>query len=678
MILQCARIGIVVATFFGMLLAHRDVVAGVGPENVIVVVNADSRDSRTVANHYVALRKVPSANVILLTGVPEGLTVSLDDFKSKILVPLLKQLDQRRLAPQARVIAYSAGFPTSVDVSQHTERLTDPDQKKYQLPTASLTGMTYFYQFVLLDSEKYLDWGANLYARGPFIRNFANPFFDEQKRSRFEQAVVSRTAGQHQQAADEFERLFAEAGTLAPLAILAADDYVMAGDPESATRLVEQAVNSGWSSEAYLRQNENLAPLLDTARIQALAPRLNHFPTVSQEPMGFTATTGWTSCGFPGRTMQEGVPYLMSCMLAVVHPRGSTVEQAVDVLQRSAHCDSTFPDGGFWFMHTGDARTNPRFPQMGNALLWLKKAGFEAELIHSAMPTAKSGPCAGLMLGLARIPLEERKWHFVPGAISENLTSLSAQFDTGSQTKITELLHAGAAMTCGPVFEPYNLHFKFPSPLMYGFYAAGTSAIEAFYLSITSPYQVLIVGDPIAQPFATPPSDSVEISATAIEGGVRRVGFVRRQLPVVENSTAARSIEIYVEGRLVQATPAADRIEMSLTEEVTGSIEVRHVLIGGSMIQPRVAHTKWLELPGSTATPEAVWVTDAGFVQLECEGASSITLTHHAETIGTIQGSAGKLSVPFDRLGSGPIRMRPIADFDGRRVPGQPIIVEAD
>lgn len=138
--------------------------AGLSPENVVVVVNADSYDSRTIANHYVDLRNIPSGNVIFLGEVPGELTISLDDFKSRILLPLLSELNRRQLALQAKVIAYSAGFPTSVDISAHTDRLTDPDQKKYQLSTASLTGLTFYYQFLLADNEKYLDLGSNLYA----------------------------------------------------------------------------------------------------------------------------------------------------------------------------------------------------------------------------------------------------------------------------------------------------------------------------------------------------------------------------------------------------------------------------------------------------------------------------------------------------------------------------------
>ena len=420
--------GRVIISVLAMLVACYEATAGLSPENVIVVVNADSQESRTIANHYLELRDIPSSNVIFLREVPEGLTITLDQFKSKLLLPILGQIEARKLAPQTKAIAYSAGFPTSVSIPEHTSRLTNADQKKYQLPTASLTGLTYFYQFILADSEKYLDWGANLYARGPFERHFVNPYFAEAQRERFETAIADRDAGEFAAAAGAFEALFEASPTMAPIAILAAEARMQEGDSDSAARLIEQAIGAGWASGTYLEESEVLAPLLDSPRLAKLRPLLVDYPTVSQEPVGFRSSVGWTAGGSPGASLQDGVPYLMSCMLAVVNERGSTIEQATQVLKNASTCDSTFPAGEFWFTYTGDDRTNPRFPQLGNALLWLKKAGKEAEIIHASMPARKTGQCAGLMLGVADFSLADQPWKFVPGAISENLTSLSAEF----------------------------------------------------------------------------------------------------------------------------------------------------------------------------------------------------------------------------------------------------------
>jgi hypothetical protein len=362
-------------------------------------------------------------------------------------------------------------------------------------------------------------------------------------------------------------------------------------------------------------------------------------------------------------------------MLSVVHPRGSSLEQATKVLKSAAKSDATFPEAAFWFTYTRDARTEPRFPQLANALLWLKKAGHDAEIIHSAMPVSKSGACVGLMLGTADMDLDDRRWHFVPGAIAENLTSLSARFDTTAQTKITELLHAGAAMTCGPVFEPYNLPFKFPSAIMYGYYGSGVTAIEAYYLSVTCPYQLLMVGDPLAQPYARTPTDWIGIKVDPSDADQRRVEFSRQTLALGKPAAETRLIEIYWEGKLVRITPAAKRIEMGLPQDVAGSLEVRSVLIAGGPIRPRVSHSEWVLIGDESSVPVVEANEEAQSITVHCEGATQIDLIHHSELVGSTRGE--RAEIPLDRreLGSGPLRIRPIAVVEGRRVPGRAISV---
>lgn len=470
------------------------------PVNVIVVVNADSSDSRAIAKQYVSLRNVPTENVIELSDVPDGLKTSLDEFQDKILMPVLKEIDSRGLAPTARVIAYSAGFPTAVDISRHTARLEDETLKKYQKPTASLTGLTYLYYFLLADSPHYLSWGANLYARGQFQRHFINPFVQQPAKSTFEQASTELTEKRFAEAADRFEQLFEEHPLMSPLAILAAESRMGHGDREAASLLIHQAVAAGWSSSKYLRQHESLGPLMQDDSLAALSKRMSDRPISVQEPVRFSSLVGWANNGHPYARPDQGVRYLMSCMLAVLHPRGSEVQQATDVLRRAATADRTHPRGKFWFTRTKDIRTTTRFPAVGDAIEWLRYHGHDADIVHAVMPSSND-QCVGLMLGTASTPLDGRNWKFAPGAISENLTSLSAAFNSRSQSKITELLHCGAALSGGAVAEPYSIPAKFPSPMLYGYYASGVTGIEAFYLSITSPYQYLIVGDPLVQPF---------------------------------------------------------------------------------------------------------------------------------------------------------------------------------
>ena len=75
------------------LFASGTAVAGISPENVIVVVNADSPDSRTIANHYIDFRDIPTNNVIMLHDVPTGVITTLDKFKANIMTPVIEEID---------------------------------------------------------------------------------------------------------------------------------------------------------------------------------------------------------------------------------------------------------------------------------------------------------------------------------------------------------------------------------------------------------------------------------------------------------------------------------------------------------------------------------------------------------------------------------------------------------
>ena len=55
------------------------------------------------------------------------------------------------------------------------------------------------------------------------------------------------------------------------------------------------------------------------------------------------------------------------------------------------------------------------------------------------------------------------------------------------------------------MIEPYSIQAKFPHPGIHVHYCRGASLAEAFYQSVNAPYQLLVVGDPLCQPWATIP-----------------------------------------------------------------------------------------------------------------------------------------------------------------------------
>ena len=580
----------------GALLLPKICSAGLGPENVIVVVNAESYESRTLANAYVELRNVPSANVIMLKGVPEQRTISREDFKTKLLRPIMSQIESRRLVGQARVIAYSAGFPTSVNIKSDTAKLTNPQLRQLQRGIASINGLTFFYRYLFADDTGYLGLAANLYSRGAFKRNFQNPFSDAESKTKFSNADTFFRRGKYADAAVRYQELFEQAPTVAPLALRAAESYAQSGDLTEAKSLIIKAVQAGWTSKTWIAESESLAPLMNDPPLSSLANRLSDAPIELQEPVGFSSRVAWMPTGHRTNNLNMGVPYMLSCTLGVIHPNGSTLPQAIEILERSATADRTYPDGEFWFLISKDVRTKTRILGFEAAKDWLRHLGMKTDSPFGAVPN-KAGRCAGMMLGSPTLNLDNRKWEFVPGAIADNLTSFGALYDNPKQTKLNELLHAGAAMSSGTVTEPFSLQAKFPLPIMYGYFASGVAALEAFYLSVSCPYQLLIVGDPLAQPYARPPTDEITLTPSAMpKRGTRlaRVASKSSQPPVQPGA-----MEMYIEGKLATRTQPVSEMVFELPKTAAGEIDVRVVLISRDPIQARSSYSDWI-LQGET------------------------------------------------------------------------------
>ena len=116
----------------------------------------------------------------------------------------------------------------------------------------------------------------------------------------------------------------------------------------------------------------------------------------------------------------------------------------------------------------------------------------------------------GATLGSAKVPWTKSGSQFQAGAICDNLTSYGGWMEKKkSQTPITDFLKYGAAGASGAVYEPYAIHYKFPSAMIHAHYARGCTLGEAFYQSIHGPFQMLIVGDALCRPFASLPQFEV-------------------------------------------------------------------------------------------------------------------------------------------------------------------------
>src|SRR5690349_12224164 len=81
------------------------------PKDVIVVANKNVPASKDVAEHYLARRKVPKENLIVLD-LPAGEDISRTDYDAKLAGPLREALKDRKDA--AKVLLLTYGVPLRV------------------------------------------------------------------------------------------------------------------------------------------------------------------------------------------------------------------------------------------------------------------------------------------------------------------------------------------------------------------------------------------------------------------------------------------------------------------------------------------------------------------------------------------------------------------------------------
>jgi uncharacterized protein (TIGR03790 family) len=100
------------------------------PADVIVIANKNVPASKEVAEHYLAMRKVPKENLVLLD-LPAGEDISRADYDSKLVAPLREALKDRK--ESAKVLLAVYGVPLRVGgqilTADEKAKLAEHDKK---------------------------------------------------------------------------------------------------------------------------------------------------------------------------------------------------------------------------------------------------------------------------------------------------------------------------------------------------------------------------------------------------------------------------------------------------------------------------------------------------------------------------------------------------------------------
>ena len=324
-----------------------------------------------------------------------------------------------------------------------------------------------------------------------------------------------------------------------------------------------------------------------TAKRKEFVGKTNFYCSPGSVPMtisqGFRSSYFWAPGG--KRAAGNGLKYVLSAMLAVTSGRGNTVEEAKNYLKLSAEADGTHPKGTIYFVKNNGPRSKPRHAGFDQAVKEIRMAGVSAEIIQGKYITRKPS-VQGVTLGGAQLQIKNSGCKFLPGSFCDNLTSFGGHFiepkKPPGQTCVAEFLREGAAGANGTVVEPYNIAEKFPSADLHVHYVHGCSLAEAFYQSVHCPYQQILVGDPLCQPWAHIP----EVQVNGISKGERISGIRKiRPTAITKPPRSIGRFELFVDGKRTQQIRPGEQFSLDCSSLSEGRHELRVVAIDASPIE---------------------------------------------------------------------------------------------
>jgi hypothetical protein len=379
---------------------------------------------------------------------------------------------------------------------------------------------------------------------------------------------------------------------------------------------------------------------------------------------------GWYGWGSQGELLEAGGSrYVLATMLGVTAGRGNSVAEITAYLRSAAAADGTKPKGTIYFVTNTDVRTTTRsrvFPATVKALTGL---GVQAEIVNGTLPVRKRD-VAGLMTGTPTFDWNASGSTIVPGAICENLTSFGGIFTpSAGQTPLSEFLRAGAAGSSGTVTEPFSLQAKFPHAAIQVHYARGASLAEAFYQSVQAPYQLLVVGDPLCQPWASIPEVEIVTAADSavLDSGARVSGKLELEpRATVPGGGTADRFELYVDGVRVAQAGLGERLAVDTTVMADGHHELRVVAIAATPVETQgrrvidimVANHDDGRALDLVVEPKRVSRSGTVRIAVNGTGVEGAVVFAMGRVLGRTSSPQESIEVPAEVLGLGPVTIR--------------------
>jgi len=260
--------------------------------------------------------------------------------------------------------------------------------------------------------------------------------------------------------------------------------------------------------------------------------------------------------------------YWAASSLGFTGPRGNSAHEVFAMLRASRFADGWKPDGTVYWPTNDNVRSTTRAYEIGAVSNEWANLGVDYLMFPGTIPSNKTNapgsfpatnraPIGGF-IGYATFSLRPSKTTYLPGSIAEHLTSYGTYFENTSQTHVSGYVRVGVCGTGGTVNEPYAYWQKFPHARMYSHYAAGASLGEAFWESLSNPFQYFIIADPLTQPYA----DIPVVSFTNLDEGATISGTITVLVSATTASTNGleSNLDLAVDGRVLRIGDAGETV----------------------------------------------------------------------------------------------------------------------
>lgn len=391
-------------------------------------------------------------------------------------------------------------------------------------------------------------------------------------------------------------------------------------------------------------------------------------PAAYEPSRGFRAKQAWGDAAGGGTDR-----YVLSVMLGYAGRSGNSLPEIVGYLRRAATSDGTQPVGTVYLMENRDIRGRVRRHLFPAAIAELRARGRRAEVLVAGQdgqngdePRGK-GDVMGLVAGTQIVRWSKSRSTLLPGSIAESFTSYGGHFAAGMQTKLSEFLRHGAAGSSGAVREPYAFVEKFPVPQLHVYYADGCSLAEAFYQSVKSPFQLIVVGDPLTRPFA----HFARVESMAVgQGPLQGVVNLQPRATAAPGRPIAR-LELWVDGQPVATVAPNQYVALDTRALADGWHELRVVAVEAGPIETRSYasrafevdnHGRRVELVGA---PSSVPYGTALRLSGSAEGAVSVSVRQGGRVLARAEVAAGRWSAQLasEVLGVGVVALQAVAEY---------------